>query len=613
MESTAKSHGGISKRTSSGSGPDNAGRRARGGVRNTKTRANALRRLSHEDIASQANGKPAATKQTPVDINITGWTECKKLPGQDNIIPSLISWIERKATLKSPTRRPVKVKSHRINDQTLIISINPGDVGAVVRLNMFLFANANLKIVRASEDITTHATQDTIEMLERVLKRRYNPELKLLDLSALGQDPDLQASTIFESQSTTSKFFPALMKVLERQFDTLVQKREAIQSVTLANNDLPDLSVVTTLSFAIPHLKNLDLSNNKFAKIGDIDVWRKRFLHLDHYVISNNPIEQAEPDLAKTITSWYPHLRLYNAVRVRTDEEAANGRITTKLPFPNRPPTFKDEGQVGENFIRTFFPGYDTDRAALARMYYDKDSDFSLSVDARGRRDPDSVNHPAPEHWDAYLKNSRNMRKITHGNPRQLRLRKGVDSIVELWNHLPVSRHPDLAESEKWFIECITLPGLPDLAKKGSSVNGLLITVHGQFDEIDVSTGQVQRKRSFDRSITLGPGGTTGVRVVNDVLVIRPYAGTEGFATQKVEQTTTNNAGPALPPGLTPEVAQQMVQALQTQTGMTIAYAKDCLEQVTWDFDRALQAFAAVKETLPAAAFEQPQAVAAAS
>jgi nuclear RNA export factor len=48
-----------------------------------------------------------------------------------------------------------------------------------------------------------------------------------------------------------------------------------------------------------------------------------------------------------------------------------------------------------------------------------------------------------------------------------------------------------------------------------------------------------------------------------------------------------------------------MVIELQKQTSMTVQYAKDCLEQVQWDFDRALQAFAAVRANLPADAFVQ--------
>ena len=42
---------------------------------------------------------------------------------------------------------------------------------------------------------------------------------------------------------------------------------------------------------------------------------------------------------------------------------------------------------------------------------------------------------------------------------------------------------------------------------------------------------------------------------------------------------------------------------LQKQTRMTIGYAKECLEQVNWDFATSLQAFESVKANLPPDAF----------
>jgi nuclear RNA export factor len=36
---------------------------------------------------------------------------------------------------------------------------------------------------------------------------------------------------------------------------------------------------------------------------------------------------------------------------------------------------------------------------------------------------------------------------------------------------------------------------------------------------------------------------------------------------------------------------------------MTLQYAKDCLEQVSWDFNKALEVFGNVRASLPAEAF----------
>ena len=50
-------------------------------------------------------------------------------------------------------------------------------------------------------------------------------------------------------------------------------------------------------------------------------------------------------------------------------------------------------------------------------------------------------------------------------------------------------------------------------------------------------------------------------------------------------------------------MAEQMVVELQKQSNMTMQFTKDCLEQVGWDFQKALEAFASVKASLPAEAF----------
>ncbi|KAG9962092.1 hypothetical protein KCU61_g5057, partial [Aureobasidium melanogenum] len=562
-------------------------------------------------LANHVGGDSSAVRTRPSrgleELRVTGHKNSKAASNTDGGMNSLIAWIEKRSSLKA--KRAIKVKKSRIEGDDLLISVPGEDAAHVLRVDGYVFAGANMKIERASaQDLDTgHSKESTIAMLKGVLARRYNVELKLLDLSALGSDPDLKAAQIFDSRSTTSKFFPALMKVLDQQFQTAAEKNDAIVSVTLANNELSNISPVTTLAQTLPQLKNLDLSNNAFKDLAALEAWRRKFPKLDHLIVSGNPLEQAEPDYATKFMAWYPKLRLLNTVQVRSDQDAESGRQVADIPFPIKGPNFQDEGQIAENFLRTFFAGYDTDRATLAQHYYDEQSDFSLAVNTAAPRDPTRSHETAPQEWDAYIKRSRNLKKITQLPARQSRLCRGAQAIHESWSTLPATRHPDLAtQPQKWLIECQSQPGIPD--PTGASpvgVDGFLITVHGEFDEIDVS-GQVKKTRSFDRTFILGPGGPTGVRVVNDMLTIRAYGGFAAFEPDHNEPQVPAEAGvPVLPPGLTPEIAEQMVLELQKQTSMTVQYAKDCLEQVQWDFDRALQAFAAVRANLPADAFVQ--------
>lgn len=482
-------------------------------------------------------------------------------------------------------------------------------------MNNYGWAGTTVQIERVggskepSDDVKS-AAEETKAMLKGVLERRYNLETKVLDLSALGQDEELNKNNIFDKSSTTRKIFPALMRVLELAFDTDAERHTAITGVSLANNGLVDLTDVTSLSLTLPKLQNLDLSNNAFKDLKALQNWRKRFYHLQHLILSGNPLEQNEPEFPAEIVKWYPNLRLLNNIQVRTEEEVAKKALPSDIPFPIRSALFQDEGGIAENFVRTFFAGFDSDRPQLANHYYDEQSDFSYAVNTLAPRDPEATEAPGKQEWGDYIKNSRNLKKISQLPARQSRHFRGPKAVADAFATLPKTQHPDLAaEARKWLIEAHIQPGVPDpTGQSQAGVDGFMITVHGEFTELDSN-----KKRSFDRTFIIGPGGPSGVRVVNDLLTVRTYGGSQAFEPDHLDgahaeaPSTTNNADtvPQFPPGVTLKMAEQMVLELQKQTKMTIEYAKECLEQVGWDYQKGLQAFESVKASLPPTAFVQ--------
>lgn len=498
--------------------------------------------------------------------------------------------------------------------------MQPEDVPVLVRMDGFSWSGVTINIKRA-DGVTDAQSQPSSEaektkaMLRGVLERRYDLETKFLDLSALGQDEDLKASAIFDSKSTTSKFFPALMRVLELAFDSKAERDEAIESVSLARNDLENLSIVSTLSETLPKLHNLDLSNNKFADLDAISLFRKRLHHLQHLILSANPLEQNDPNYAAEVVKWYPTLIRLNNIQVRTEEEVASRSIVNRLPFPIKSALFQDEGGIAENFIRNFFLGVDTDRVALATAFYDDNSEFSFAVNTSAPRDPAAKERPPPQEWDQYIKNSRNLKKVTQLPARSRRYFTGAKAIGDVLTSIPPTKHPDLAtEPQKWMIESHIQPNIPDpTGQSPTGVDGFQIIVHGEFDELDPSNGEQKKKRSFDHLFIVGPGGPTGVRIHSHQLTIRAYGGAQALSAEDVAPVPAvpNVAPPAvpaptvpqLPPGMTVELAEQMVIELQNQTKMTVQYAKDCLEQVAWDFPKALEAFNNVRASLPPEAF----------
>ena len=466
--------------------------------------------------------------------------------------------------------------------------------------------------------------------LTAMIKRRHDPETKFLDLSALGKDPEIANTGMFETQSRGAKFFPALMSVCDSIFPSSFKRREAVMSVSLASNTLTSVANVTTLAQTFPNIKNLDLSNNNLSELKSIEHWRREFKTLDHLILKGNPIEHV-PDFHLELVKWYPKLRIIDGVQVRSDEEATQLSKKQKSLLIQSP-SFRDQDGVAETFIKQFFPVFDSDRVALVEHYYGATSSFSVSINTKSRGVSKDVLAP----WDKWIKKSRNLSKITTLGARKSRMFKGIEEIKKIWLELPTSRHPDLInENEKWCIECHGVPGLPDPSGQSpTGVGGLIVVLHGEFAEVNGMTGDINCRRSFDRTFILGPGNTpSGIQVLNDILAIRAYSGYEAFKpTVTPHQSpqvasaelvppaapTTSTQTVQIPPGLgapqgwglpaadknTERVQKELIALeLSITTRMTLEYSIMCLEQSSWNLQQAGASFETSKANIPAEAF----------
>ncbi|EOD50243.1 putative mrna export factor mex67 protein [Neofusicoccum parvum UCRNP2] len=553
--------------------------------------------------ARQRNNNSAPRTES-MQIRVSGWKNNKASANDDKGIGALITFIENKArtnrskALKAGrlTGNPdvnVKVKKYTIeSDDSLTFHIS-SDVGYyILRMDGWVFAGTNLSIKRIdhrspSPQQSTDATTKLRQALTRFLDRRYNPDEKLLDLSSLGLDPDLNELGVFQADKTSAKVFPAIMKHCESLFKA-AERREKFIAVTLHSNELTSVETVKNLAYTFPDLKNLDLSNNKLTKLEDLGPWKNRFRHLDHLVLTNNPIEQAVPEYHIEMLKWYPTLRFLNSVQIRSDADVALAQSaeSQKKGLPVKTRVMLGDADITNNFVGVFFPGFDADRNALVNMYYDKDSQFSFAVNNHAMRDPSTTEALTKAEWESYIRRSRNLKAISHLPARQSRLFVGQEQIREAFMTIPATKHA--AEAEKVHIECQSLPVVPDgTGQYPQGVVGLLITVHGEYDEIDVSTGQATKRRSYDRAITLGPGLTaSGLRVINDMLTVRAYGGN---AALQPDQIVTEQDNLAI--------------EFSKHTGMTFEYSKMCLEQSNWDPPTAVATFETAKATLPPEAF----------
>ncbi|KAM5355877.1 hypothetical protein ACJ41O_002523 [Fusarium nematophilum] len=576
----------------------------------SKSAQNVLKHLSNgtasslaSRISSASSGKGPRTRSQDMTglkmLRVGGLKESKAASNPGGGLNDLLGFLERKASsFRIGSKRKVAIKkSHYVGDY-VYIGASEDDAEELIKLNTFTFAGAQLEVIKVDEipekgrAVESKDTQELRAKLQAILGQRYMGTNKLLKLDALASDAELVTLGMFENRERALKTFKGLMAICDGLFKTDKEKQDAIESISLANNNIDDVGQVEIVATTFPHLKNLDMSGNQVSSMQGLQPWKGKFRHLETIFLTGNPIEGSDPDYAAALLEWFPKLQNVNGNQLRTAEQIAEKEASSRpKPIPQNGPDFRDVGGVGENFLLEFFACYDNDRPGLVSRFYDEDSQFSVSVDTRSVREVDA---PAPLPWASYIKLSRNLTKINYQSARVQRLFRGANSIQDAWKALPLTRHPDIKqELSKYIMDCHPLQGLVDPSGQSpGGVDGLIIAVHGEFDEQDPST-KTTGKRSFSRTFVLGPAkpGQGIIRVVSDMLSLRAYS------------PLPNVFAASTPAPVAVDQHQAMVVELSKQTGMTPQYSEMCLAQVNWEFDKALVIFNEKKAQLPPEAF----------
>ncbi|KAF2674437.1 NTF2-like protein [Microthyrium microscopicum] len=601
--------------------PTGPARRGRGRGRGATTREPIASRSS---LSSRINNGPMPTRSgsSPlIHLQVTGWTDSAAVKTTENtstLIRALTQWLERKARViqdKLPQhagiqkRGNVRIRKSKVEKDVLHIYVTAEDSTAFSKLDGYEYAQATINIraiggSRPARDSPARSpapgqaafsfksnkeTESLKETLRQLLTTRYDAETKVLNFSNIGEEPDVK-ELLKQPNNTTTKLFAALCAVFEDVFPTPEARKEAVTGIILSNNGWHSASIARPLALEFPDIQNLDLSNNKIGGIDGVSHFR-RCLELQHIILSGNPIEQTA-EFKKDVLRAFPKLALVDgAVITPADREGIQIHGATPKISPG---LFEDTTGLGAKFLQTFFAGFDTDRTTLLNYYYDKNSTFSYAVNNQSLRDP-SAPKPRKGEWDAWIYNSRNIWTLTSAGVRKSRLHKGSRSIGESFKTLPPTQHASSEDASKWLVESVPISGLRDPSGQSpNGVNGLTITIHGEFFEHPTNSNK-RKHRSFDRTFILGPGGNNpdGVGIISDMLVVRSYGGTKAYET---------GAQVAMSPE---EERAAMVAEIMRQTGMNLQYATMCLEQTEWKFDTALESFNQAKANIPPEAFVQ--------
>ncbi|ODV58156.1 Mex67p [Ascoidea rubescens DSM 1968] len=512
---------------------------------------------------------------------------------------------------------------------------------------------------------TNAATKNTIQILRDFLKRRYNPNEKLLDLSNMSSDQILVSNDLYTTISTSSKVFPALMKICsEENFssspstnlnnitnnDNNDNNKNNILSIDLSNNNLDNSLAISTLAQTFPDLKNLSLANNNLQSIKSLDSLKHKLNKLTLLVLTNNPIQQNDPNslYQYDLLKMFPSLLVLNDQKIRDES-----KLSQLLTFPLLKKNFFFENptcqSLSSNFISNFLNFWDNNRADLS-MLYTSESQFSLSIisiaphkfiqsnptNSQSTSLKDLNNKP----WGYYLPISRNLSVINSDYIKNSRLAKGNEQILKLFNNLPKSKHDLIANSQKYSIE-----------SWNCSNTSIIVVLHGEFDEIDPpiqiakpstntsshypkghrrnnyynskeSAKTSLSKRSFDRTWLIVPNPQGSIIIASDLLTIRPYSGFDAFQEDhsivnlSLNSSTNNNTFNAnnsanipqivIPPEIESKlspVKKELLIRIIIETKLNLEYAGMLCENCNWDYNTAIESFKSNRSNIPQNAF----------
>ncbi|RLV95500.1 mRNA export factor MEX67 [Spathaspora sp. JA1] len=574
-----------------------------------------------------------------IPIEIMGWNGASS--------GECINFISRKCR--------VVVSNYSVDENTGVLKgyvKSEAQVKQLTDYNGVRFAGQALRFSKGSGTLSNQigggagGAMNTIETITHFLKLRYQPEIKLLNLSNVKQDPTLAAQGFFGSISTTSKFFPALMKIAN-------DLKLDVVSIDLSNNELNDLQTVSTMATTFPKLQNLSLHNNNFQRIRVFESWKHKLNFLRELILTENPIMNNNPQELQSIKlelmRSFPRLVVLNGEVLR-NESVLNINLT--FPFESTQPMFFQDDNIrnlATNFIANYFKLWDSNRADLM-ILYQNESQFSIQVDSAH---PHLIENNQSHDLGYYIPNSRNLTRVSSSKARQSKLSTGQEQIFKSFTQLPKTHHDLLNKPEMYSMESFTYVPL----------NGIMIIIHGSFEEtaapdnldsVNNTTtasgtrgryGQQQSKynkkiplskKSFDRTFLVIPGPNGSMIVASDILTIRPFTSTPAWisTTAPVAGAAVNTPAGAPAPNSTtatpghsqsPQpivnaitsveqlpveiknslnpVQQELLIKILIETKLNIQYGIMLCEQSNWDYNLCSINFKNSAPTLPREAF----------
>ncbi|KAK2576692.1 hypothetical protein KPH14_005353 [Odynerus spinipes] len=392
-------------------------------------------------------------------------------------------------------------------------------------------------------------------LLLNTLTRRYDSNLKTLNLEAFHKDPEL-FKTIYCPLSQIAN--------LEHVLNVAKNTLSTFEQLNLKHNELHTLEALQSLDLNC--LKYLDLRYNSLMNMKDLGAL-KNFTILKLWLDGNPLCENYSSakryiEFAKT---YCPHVIQLDGVYIGTPD--------MPLMFNNY---FKDgtKETLVYQFVAHFFNLYDQGDRTLLRGLYDKHAFYSLSFSI-----PAAVAHKKKL---VQFTASRNLLKVTDPNKRNVHLHYGQDNILNSLKTLPKSYHDknsfqyDLIYDEN---ECIAI-----------SVSGLL-----------KNKGNNSQVLSFNRTFILIAGPDNEYNIINDQYSVG--AASDNMILTNIDSTISCEE--FVPVCFSATEKLEMLEKIGQITKLNKEWSETYLDEAKWDMRKAIQNF--VKDfksnTVPPEAF----------
>lgn len=411
-------------------------------------------------------------------------------------------------------------------------------------------------------------TDELVDKIKLVMSKRYNIEHKALNLKSFHTDEEFAGESFYAPLWRSN--------VMNKVLTIIIDNIPELKAIDLSNNKLntSSLEFFSTFKSKAKDLTILYLADNKIADTKPLE--RLKGLELVELKLTGNPVATSlGSSYTASIRKIFPKLQQLDGKELPKEISFDDDEVTASTDIPaSIPKMVKNEAASGVvlTFLEQFFKLYDSDNRQPLLDAYHESAMFSLS--AYGRH----------EQLSSYIPESRNLKRVEYEKKRHDLLRRGRLSVVAFLSKLPKTEHD---------MNTFTL----DVPFTSESL--MTFTVTGCFRERDTKQSNIKH---FNRCFLVVPQNA-GFCIINETLFI--CAATD-ISNRKAFVNPPPVVAVAAPvPEIDVAAKQTLALAFSEKSGMNIEFSAKCLEENSWDFDKAAVVFseAKAKGIIPPEAF----------